>query len=408
MPDSIERLGPDAERSPATPFTARALIVLAVLFEVGIVATGGMSSAPRLTHMPWTPMLLAHGAAVLACMGAWQTMNNAAPRAADAWAWRLGALGIALLGPLGVVGAALGMLLQRTFTAQGAAMDPVWLRVVAADDADAMHVQREQHKIDGLMVNRPSVSPFSDVMSYGTSTQKQDVVAAIGAHFKPPFARTLQRALRDREPSVRIMAAVTTARIENTFLDSLTGLENDWASHPGEATRALELAQQYDAYANTGLLDDGRALDARERALEMYLLAREQQRDDTLIDHAVIRLLVKLHREDEAIETFRAAMDRGTATPTLTSWYLEALFRRRQFAALRHYSSPLLTHDRHAITLDDRSLQAAHLWAHGAAENQNSLVLMDGNDVIDGEPAPRTSRARRHAIDVPYFAPRSL
>ncbi len=398
-----------------------ALILLAALIETGAVLVGVVSSASRMNATPWAPLLLLHGAAVIACLVAWQRLNRHEAAARDAAApdhaastirhastWRLAALGIAALGPLGVIGTAFAWALQRAFAARGAALDPSWLRAIGPGDADATDQLKEQHKIDAALVQRPSVSPFNDVMSHGSPSQKQDVVAAIGANFKPPFARTLKRALRDSEASVRMIAAATAARIENALHDSSIGLESEWADNPGDSRRALALAQHYDDHANTDLLDAERAAQTRERALEMYVMAREQHLDDTLIDHAVIRLLVKLNRDDEAIETFRAAMDSGAATPILTSWYLEALFRRRQYAALRHYSEPLLEREKNTLMLDDRSLQAAHLWAKGTSTGATGLVTLGLTDVVDGEAAPPVRRVTRRLIDVPYFTPRTF
>ncbi len=398
----------ETPRSPAQATAGRVWVILALVIELAVL---GLLIAPQSLLMApglWWVLMGAHAAAGLACLWALKLMDrrttNAGP-AQDSAAWRLLAMGIAALGPLGAAGGLLAAALKHVFDRRGVAQDPAWLNVIGPADIDQLDNRHDHQGVATDLAARPSVSPFADVMSHGTPKQKQDVVAAIGAHFRPQFARTLKRAMRDAEPSVRMVAAATASRIESEFLDSSISLESDWAHDPENAKRALALAQHYDEYANTGLLDDIRTTETRERALEMYGIAGEHQPSAPHIANAVIRLLVKLNREDEAIQTYRPLMDSGQANATLTSWFLEALFRRRQYTELRHYSAPLLMQARQANLLDDRSLQAAHAWAHGTARPGTDIVPIELDDVVDGE---AVMRPPKRVITVPYFAPRTV
>ncbi len=396
------------QASPSLP-TGHAMVWLAVLLEMAAVVAAVLRGATVQPEMLWLALLCVHATAALACWVALRMMDrheaarqDPSAHASSHAAWRLMAYGTAALGPLGVVGGALSVALKHWFDKRGVAHSPAWLSVMGPTDPAADGLRRNDEKIEAALIQRPSVSPFADIMARGTATQKQDVVVAIGANFKPQFARTLKRALNDREPTVRMMAAATASRIENEYLDSSMTLESDWANDPEDARRAIKLARHYDEYANTGLLDDARADESRERALEMYQIAAEIRRDDPLIAHAIIRLLVKLNREDEAIALFKPMMDKGRASATLASWYLEALYRRRHFAELRHYSTLLLEQERQANLLEDRSLQAAHLWARSAA-TQTGIVPLELDDVLEPGDA---RRALKQVINVPYFAPR--
>jgi polysaccharide biosynthesis protein PelE len=392
--------------------------------------------SPRAVPLaPLALLLLAHGLVVMLCGLGLRRMNrrrarthraddaSTAPTQGDTTLWRLLALGLMALGPLGVAGALLAAGLKRRFDRQGVAQEAAWLSVIGPGDADAATLQPHDANVQRALTQRATVSPFADVMARGTPTQKQNAVAAIAANYRPAFARTLRTALNDREPTVRMMAAAATTRIENTFLDSSIALEGDWADQPDDAERALQLARHYDNYANTGLLDEGRATAARERALEMFELANERRPDNAAIGQAVIRLLVKLHREDEAIERFAPAMDADAVSSPLASWFLEALYRRREYKALRSYSAALQARDRDLDLLDARSLHATQLWARNAS-NRRDIQPVDLVEAVDGGPdgpnspndpnRPSHPNARHddatkpptRVINVPYFAPR--
>lgn len=386
-----------------------------------LTKAAGPSMAPAA---PIAVLLLGHAVVVALCLLALRLMNQRRNRRhktddtpttaqpqGDTTLWRLLALGLMTLGPLGVAGAALASVLKRRFDQQGVAHDAAWLSVIGPGDADAPTLHPHDANVQRALTQRAPVSPFADVMARGTPTQKQNAVAAIAANYRPAFARTLRTALNDREPTVRMMAAAATTRIENAFLDSSIALEGDWADRPDDAERALQLARHYDNYANTGLLDEGRATTARERALEMYELANERRPDDAAIGQGVIRLLVKLHREDEAIERFAPAMDADAVSSPLASWFLEALYRRREYKALRNYSAVLQARDRDLDLLDARSLHATQLWARNASNRRDiqPVDLVEEVDAGPDHPNARNDDPTRPAprvINVPYFAPR--
>jgi polysaccharide biosynthesis protein PelE len=397
-----------------------------------LIKAVGLKAAPAAPWAPFAGLLLAHASVVVLCLLGLRRMNqrrarthqasdaSTAPSQGDTTLWRLLALGLMALGPLGVAGALWSRALKRRFDQQGVAQDAAWLSVIGPGDTDAATLQPHDANVQRALTQRANVSPFADVMARGTPTQKQNAVAAIAANYRPAFARTLRTALNDREPTVRMMAAAATTRIENAFLDSSIALEGDWADQPDDAERALQLARHYDNYANTGLLDEGRATAARERALEMFELANERRPDNAVIGQAVIRLLVKLHREDEAIERFAPAMDADAVSPPLASWFLEALYRRREYQALRSYSASLQARDRDLDLLDSRSLHATQLWARNAS-NRRDIQPVDLVEAVDGGPTdpnrpnrPDHPNARNddptqpppRVINVPYFAPR--
>lgn len=387
-------LRPDA----AQHHPGRALVMAAAALAVVSALVLAMLGAG------WAAVILHAIAAALAVAGWVHMRTDDAP--GDLW--RLLALAVAALGPIGVVGTGALVLLVRGFhrlDALARASSP--LRPGREDDL--LPFERADANVEATLGRRAAVVPFADVLAQGTPEQKQEMVSIISANFQPTFARALRGAMNDTEPSVRMMAAAAAARIESGFLDSSMTLETKWADEPGNAHRALELARHYDAFAATDLLDESRADEARTRALEMYQLAAHDKPRDAGIAQATVRLLLKLGREDEAIGLYHQRMEDGSAPPALASWYLECLYRRRRFSELRRHAAALSQRVRDLDTLHPRSVDAMQLWALGPPRYAMVPVDVFLDDVDEAPPpAPpstREERRQRVKFELPYFRP---
>jgi polysaccharide biosynthesis protein PelE len=272
----------------------------------------------------------------------------------------------AALGPVGSLGALLTAVLLRFWASRVDGFDlwyPAALTDVEQDLSSRLYrrVVRPAH----ARVTRCSVAPFVDIISNGTATQKRAVVALIANRFQPVFAPALLAALKDDDAAVRVLAASATARIESGFLKTLLELENRHASEPTDADVKWALARHCDHYANTGLLDEERAFSARQRALELFRECEAVGHKPAEALRARVRLLVRLGRDEEVIETLAPPVAQG-ATPAVTfAWYLECLFRRRCYTALREACRAVETQPAALTHVSERCRAAVKLWSSG-------------------------------------------
>jgi hypothetical protein len=419
---------PPARSAPVETMSAlpTVAVVAAAVLELALI--GAWVTQTGRTGDPQWWLLLAglHGLAVLACVLAWWSLpqsngSSHGSQGTHKLTLQMLSLSIAALGPLGLFGGALATLLQALFSRRGVAQDAAWLAVLSPahepktrgrTSRDLASAVEDDPMVAAALEARPVASAFADVLAHGTSAQKQDLLAAVARGWDPAFAPTLKRALNDRDATVRMLAAAASTRVENEHLDRSIVLEAAWAESPQDAQRAFDLAQHYDRFANTGLLDADRATQARERALEMYQIAGEHRSNDPLIMTAIIRLLVRLGRDDEALALFRPLIDAKAASPALTSWFLESLYRRRRYTELRRYSALLAVRERSLDDLPEAPKDAIAWWAREAS------VLVDGpvelvDEVDDGNPR-RPGRGARSSgrprggspLNLPYFVPR--
>jgi hypothetical protein len=190
-----------------------------------------------------------------------------------------------------------------------------------------------------------NVSPFADIMAGLDESRKRRVLALIIENFTPAYVPALKRGLTDSDPTIRVSAATAMAAIEGRYLTRGVALERYVERDPDDPRVKRALADHFDDYASSGLLDSIRADEMRERALALYLMCIGS---DPEIENRIGRLQVHLGHLDDADRTFdRLLASHPDYLPALP-WEMELLYRRNRFGALRQLarkSGPRLSDD---------------------------------------------------------------
>ena len=206
------------------------------------------------------------------------------------------------------------------------------------------------------------VVPFIDVIRHGTRVQKQLAIGLMSRHYRREFATALKEGLADSDNSVRIQAATAIANIENRFYEQLQALRERVEEEP-EAQTILALARQYDDYAFTGLLDGDREARNRDEALAGYRRYLQMQPNDVRAHMAVVRLLVKMDRAEEALLTIDGIPPQIASADELAAWRMEALYKVRRFEETRDIARALIAAERPERPLPAVFADSVRLWA---------------------------------------------
>ncbi len=212
-----------------------------------------------------------------------------------------------------------------------------------------------------------SVIPFMDVMEIGNEAQKREALSRMSANFYPRFAPAFKRALVDDHSSIRIQAATAITRIENTFHEKLLRIIQLHRELPKNPIIKKGLAEHYDNYAFTGLLDEDRENINREKAREKYLEYLQMRPDDMDVRLKVGRLLIRAKRYDEAANWFKHSLDEGYATDALKIWYMECLFMTGRYDELRAAASTFRIDLTNYKDIQPEMVESIHLWAQAGA-----------------------------------------
>jgi polysaccharide biosynthesis protein PelE len=268
------------------------------------------------------------------------------------------------LGPVGMVGVALTSLIRFHFTDKAQDLESRFLALFPdeASSPPALLCERILNGESGAQI-RDTLASFADVMANGAIHERQAVVALISSQFQPAFAPFLYQALSDLEPAVRVQAATAVARLESAFLEKAILLKDRCDHEPARSDLVLSLARHYDEYGNSGLLDPARALATRMESLALYRRCLVHGKNEEQINASIIRLLVHLERQGEAVSNFGPLVDSGQASVHLLTWYAEALYKLGRFSDLRKlcikFDAPAFS----PALLSEPCHQALALWA---------------------------------------------
>jgi hypothetical protein len=282
--------------------------------------------------------------------------------------------GTAALGPVGPAGALVTMALARWYMRKATPFDE-WYRALfpetrqEAGDEFAAYVARSD------LDNPASLAPFAEVLTFGSLQQKQALLALISRSFRPAFGPILKRALTDPSNAIRVQAATAMNRIEHGMHERTLELSHQVSEHPGDPEALRALAQNYDRYVYSRILDVRREEELRERALEAYRQYAVAQPDDPESQIAMSRLLLRGGRYAEAADALQKAMKAGVATSQAGLWYMESLYNLGRFAELREYAAPRPERLDGADSLPRAALEAVHLWAGDEAEGTAAGAL---------------------------------
>jgi polysaccharide biosynthesis protein PelE len=243
-------------------------------------------------------------------------------------------LATAAFGPLGPAGVLLEMALER-YHARSAQSLAEWHEALFPPIGQDGHTDLWR-RIGQRATDRgsdPRVTPFLDVLSFGSVSQRQAVVAIIAQQFRPAFAAALKAALRDEHNVIRVQAATVIARLEQEFLDRTFELESAVKAAPGDPDAILALASHCDEQAFAGLFDATREAACRAQAADGYRRYLELRPDDRAVDLRLARLQLRRGLFDEAEPRLRRLAEAGHDSARL--WLMETLFAQRRYRDLR-------------------------------------------------------------------------
>jgi hypothetical protein len=214
-----------------------------------------------------------------------------------AWlVWRLNALAIddrysaalqivawtALAGPFGAfIAAALSFPRAPTpsKTLHDGGIDRPTTDCSEIEHVERMHVSLldQRMRLDGAS----RIRPLMDVIVEGTQSEKLEALGVVYRRYEARLSAVLKRAMRDRDTSVRVLAATVTAKLHATYSGKIGDCQAAATANPGIAQSWRNLAEAQLAYAESGLLEAPRgraqiefAIDNLSRAAELDPLDR--------------------------------------------------------------------------------------------------------------------------------------
>jgi hypothetical protein len=206
------------------------------------------------------------------------------------------------------------------------------------------------------------VVSFSDIITSGSTTQKFATIAMIARSFKPSFTPVLKQALQDDANEIRVQAATAIGKVTDDYIKKIQILEDKLTRNPDDPKSLMALANLYDDFSYTGILDQSHEHKTRSRALDLWLKVCSLERENDAGQLAVGRLLMRLEKLDLAVTWLERIIHEGKATPKIIAWYMECLFQTGKLDELRKFAASPLSVIPEKNELSPSSLAAIGLW----------------------------------------------
>ena len=137
----------------------------------------------------------------------------------------------------------------------------------AADDltTDRSEIERVERVHIALLDRRvrlegaSRIRPLMDVTAEGSRSEKLEALRVIYRKYEAGLSTVLNRALRDPDTSVRVLAATVIAKLNATYSRNIGARQIEAAANPNAAQNWQTLAEARLAYAQSGLLEPPRA-----------------------------------------------------------------------------------------------------------------------------------------------------
>lgn len=272
-------------------------------------------------------------------------------------------------GVFGAVGTMLCILLNLFYTRRSMPFTD-WFRSIFPEEDETLAKQLFENITIGRdeSVTTYSVVPFLEVMEVGSEAQKREALTRMTLRFHPNFAPAFKRGLQDESNTIRVQAATAISIIEHEFSARLMQLAGLYRQKPQDPVVVQALAEHYDNYAFTGLLDPERERGNREMALKYYMEYLNLEPRNELARLAVGRLLLRRGEASKAADWFKESAAQGFRSDAFATWHAEALYAAGRFNELRALSAQ--------PTLNPQSLAA------GQPQLAESLLAWSGRPAV--------------------------
>jgi hypothetical protein len=352
------------ERRFAHPFHVATIAIIALAVECGLVFgyfAYGFAACWELS---------AHGAMIIA-LAVWCCWSPALR--ADMRLTLLLIASTAALGPVGPAGTLVTMCLSQWFMRRAIPFEE-WYRSLFPDTGRDSSEDLAARIAAADTSASTSLTPFAEVLAFGSAHQKQALISLINQHFRPAFGPILKLALNDRNYAVRVQAATAMNKLENAMLDRTLELSQRASENPGDLRTLAALARHYDEYLYCGILDGRREEEVRARALEAYRQCIAAQPGDLDCRLAEGRLLLRARRYAEAAHSFEKATGVGLSTPQARLWYMESLYHLGRFDQLRAFARSHSVCPSGASDLPPAASEVVELWSHQEPAPQTEVA----------------------------------
>jgi len=262
---------------------------------------------------------------------------------------------------------ALLTILRYAFYARNSVEFADWLESLFPEDEQRDSEQLYQRIAFGLDDKSDEyVEPFQDLMIYGSTINKQMIIARVTRYFRPAFTPVLKIALKDPNNIIRVQAAASIAKIEDEFFNRYQE-RHKWIEHtPDNYTKNMQFAITCEEYAKSGILGEKRCLKIIEDTIATLKHCIELNPTDDNPKFIIGNMYLISGRNDQAYAVMKELVDASDfLIPEVMKTYSETLFKCKRYQELRDFCKQFTNGKRNNLLPDEEFDELCNVWAGG-------------------------------------------
>lgn len=213
------------------------------------------------------------------------------------------------------------------------------------------------------------VESYRDIMIYGTTLDKQTLIARITRYFSPEFAPILLLALQDTNNIIRVQAAASISKIEDEFFRNYKEREEQMNNTVDNYRVNLKYALFCIEYLESGILGVQRSQVIAEKTIATLKGCIELMKEDESPHFLLGRLLLFMKRAQDAYNVLKPLIKCADfLIPELVKVYISSLYELRKFSELRKFCQDYQNGKINILFLDDELENCINIWGKGITE----------------------------------------
>ena len=208
------------------------------------------------------------------------------------------------------------------------------------------------------------VESYYDLMAYGSTTDKQTLIARATRYFTPTMAPILILALQDENNIIRVQAAASIAKIENNLFSSYNEYEKVLDTDPHSYQHNLKYSISCIDYMQSGILGPKRTQEIGFQTVKILKKCIELSPADNTPQFLIGKVYIILDEVEKAyIITKKIIKEADFIIPDLIQIYLICLYKLGKYSKLRSFSSDYISGKINNLIVDDEINAQLEVWS---------------------------------------------
>lgn len=231
---------------------------------------------------------------------------------------------------------------------------------ISKDKSEIVY-ERILYHLDNFNPNRVPI-PFTDLMAFGSYTQKRMAIEKMLRYYRPEFANPLKMGLDDPSSSVKVQAATAINFIDHKKFDENIELAKASEKYPSDLDLLKEYADDTYDYIKSEILDEDRKQKLIHNAIQSYrrYLKKDPYDEEVNLKLAELLFLAKDYKSTK--EHLETLLNKKFSRPEALLM-MEVFYATKEYKALQEFA--LECQKKQTREIDDELGAKIKLWASG-------------------------------------------